>query len=184
MDSFASDIMDVLSGKNPNFPNITIAYPEFQVDKHSWKRPFQEGGINGYDEIVLRVGTIYNQYIVYTESYVITPTTNECEDIIINKLKENLIKKIEMSKLLKECKKAVDVEIREECRQEAMAILELATDDVLLEFLEFHKKNQGNVCCLVLDFAKKELIKSGKLEQKEGDCFKDPYTELYEKIGK
>lgn len=74
----------------------------------------------------------------------------------------------------KKCKKAVNKEIREECREEALRILELADDEDRQEFIKYHKENKGNICCLVLDFAKKKLVEKGKLEQKETDFFKDP----------
>jgi len=85
-----------------------------------------------------------------------------------------------MTNILEECKKAVEIEIRLDCRQEAMQILELANKKDRMEFLKYHRENQGNICCLVLDFAKKELVNSGKMEQKENDCFKDPYIWFHE----
>jgi len=90
-----------------------------------------------------------------------------------------------MVKILEECKKAVDIELRLDCRQEAMQILELASKKDCMEFLKYHKKNQGNICCLVLDFAKKKLVESGKMEYTVNECFHDPHKWLNdEKINK
>lgn len=77
--------------------------------------------------------------------------------------------------LLKKLKFAIRNEIRQDCRKEAMQILELADDSDREDFLKYHEMDRGHLCCLVLDFAKKKLVDSGKLEQKECDCFKDPY---------
>jgi hypothetical protein len=85
-----------------------------------------------------------------------------------------------MTKILEECKKAVEKEIREDCREEAMKILELGDKKDRQEFLKYHKENKGNICCLVLDFAKKKLVEAGKIEQKETDFFKDPNEWLNE----
>jgi hypothetical protein len=91
----------------------------------------------------------------------------------------------ERGKLLflpKEIKFAIRKEIRQECRQEAIHILELAEDQDREDFLKYHKENQGNLCCLVLNSAKKKLIEKGKIEQKPCDCFNDPTTYLNDKI--
>lgn len=77
-------------------------------------------------------------------------------------------------KLSKELKQAIVAEIRKDCREEARKILELTDDKERIEFLTYHKEDKGNICCLVLDFAKKKLIEAGKMELKETDCFKDP----------
>ncbi len=76
--------------------------------------------------------------------------------------------------LSKEIKFAIRKEIRQECRQEAMKILALGDDKDRKDFLKYHKLGQGNICCLILDFAKKKLIEAQKWEQNEKDCFKNP----------
>jgi hypothetical protein len=86
--------------------------------------------------------------------------------------------------LPKEIKFAIRKEIRKECRQEAIKILELCDDKDREDFLKHHNENQGNICCLVLDFAKKKLIESGKMVQNSNDYFKDPYTWLNESTNK
>jgi len=79
-----------------------------------------------------------------------------------------------------ELKKAVEIELRKNCREEAVGILELADEKDREDFLKYHKEDKGNLCCLVLDFAKKKLVEEGKMKQKEGDCFEDPYKWLEE----
>jgi predicted nucleic acid-binding protein len=77
--------------------------------------------------------------------------------------------------LFENCKKAVNKEIRKECREEALKILEICDKKDRQEFLRYSKKlDRGNLCCLVLDYAKKKLVEAGKMEQKEDDCFHDP----------
>ena len=79
--------------------------------------------------------------------------------------------------MMEELKKAVEIELREDCREEALKILELSDDKYREDFLEYHKKDQGNVCCLVLDYAKKKLIEDGKWEYNPDDYFNDPYSD-------
>lgn len=76
--------------------------------------------------------------------------------------------------LSKELKFAIRKELRKECRQEAIKILELADDKDREDFLKYHKLDQGNLCCLVLDFAKKKLIDAKKWVYNPNDCFEDP----------
>lgn len=79
------------------------------------------------------------------------------------------------SEILEKCKEAVEKEIRKECRKEALKILTLGDDKDRKDFLKYHKKNQGNICCLALDFAKKKLVESGKIKQNKRDCFHYSY---------
>lgn len=76
---------------------------------------------------------------------------------------------------MEEIKAAIKIELRKDCREEALKILELGDDKDRQDFLEYHKKDQGNVCCLVLDYAKKKLIEAKKWEYDENDCFNDPF---------
>jgi hypothetical protein len=82
--------------------------------------------------------------------------------------------------LSSELKKVVQIEIRKDCREEAIRILELADEKDREDFLKYHRQDLGNLCCSVLDYAKKKLVEEGKIEQKEGDCFEDPYKWLEE----
>src|ERR1035437_4186921 len=87
--------------------------------------------------------------------------------------------KVPLTLLCENCKKAVNKEIKKECREEAVAILELCDEKDSQEFLRYSKKlDRSNLCCLVLDFVAKKLVDEGTREQKEGDYFKDPYIWL------
>jgi hypothetical protein len=78
-------------------------------------------------------------------------------------------------KLSKELINAVEYLIRENLRKEAKNILILTTDKNRKEFLEHYCKDEGNICCLVLDFAKIELVKEGKMKQNKNDGFGKPF---------
>jgi hypothetical protein len=76
--------------------------------------------------------------------------------------------------LIKECNKAITKEIAKEYREEARLIIKLTTDKNRQDFLDYHKKDQGNICCLVLDTAKRELIDEGKMNLNKNDGFGIP----------
>ena len=73
--------------------------------------------------------------------------------------------------IIEKCKEAILIKIAEQYRDEAIEIIELTTDDFRNEFLDYHNRDIGNVCCLILDTAKIELIKEGKLTVKDTDSF-------------
>ena len=79
------------------------------------------------------------------------------------------------STLSADLKFAVEKELRKSCWKEAKRILELGDDKDRDDFLKYHLEDKGNICCLVLDNAKKKLVESGKMKQKAGDCFKNPF---------
>ena len=68
----------------------------------------------------------------------------------------------------------VYIEIAEEYRKEAIKILLLTTDEHRQDFVRKHKRDQGNICCLILDRAKYELVKEGKMNQNDNDGFGSP----------
>lgn len=74
-------------------------------------------------------------------------------------------------KLSEELTKAVKEEIRKDCWHEAKTILMLTTDKNKEDFIQYHKEDKGNICCLVLDFAKMELVKEKKMIQNDNDNF-------------
>jgi hypothetical protein len=82
-----------------------------------------------------------------------------------------------MKEIMPELKKAVNIELRKDCREEALRILELGDDKDREDFLKYHKEDKGNVCCLVLDYGKKKLIEAKKWEYNPDDCFNDPFKE-------
>ena len=67
--------------------------------------------------------------------------------------------------------KAIEQTLRKGVREEAKEILSLTTDEERKNFMNAFEADKGNICCLILDFAKKELVEIGKMEQKEGDAF-------------
>jgi hypothetical protein len=77
--------------------------------------------------------------------------------------------------LIKECNKAINREIAKEFREEAREIILLTTEDIRNEFLKYFNEDNGNICCLVLDKAKQNLIKEGKLELNDNDSFGKPF---------
>jgi ribosomal protein L22 len=91
---------------------------------------------------------------------------------------DGYLKNRQLKFLSKEIKIAIRKEIRKDCRQEAIKILELSEDKDREDFLKYYNEDKGNICCMVLDFAKKKLVDAGKLEQKATDCFKDPIMEF------
>jgi len=72
-------------------------------------------------------------------------------------------------KLSEEIIKAVKSEIREDCVEDALKILELSDEKGRAEFMSYHYQNSGNICCMVLDKLKYDLIQAGEME--EGGCF-------------
>jgi hypothetical protein len=77
--------------------------------------------------------------------------------------------------LLEECNKAIVKEIAKDFHEEAKEIISLSSIELRKEFLDYHKKDQGNICCLVLDKAKRDLVAEGKLVHKPEDAFGKPF---------
>jgi hypothetical protein len=77
--------------------------------------------------------------------------------------------------------KIVNDRIREEARSEALEILSKCSDERFKEFLSYHFKNKGNICCLVLDVAKSELVASNQMTHDINDYFGSPYLDITEK---
>jgi len=76
-----------------------------------------------------------------------------------------------MNKITKKIEDIVNELIREESRKEALSILEKCTEEHFKDFLRYYKSNSDNVCCLVLDAAKIDLVKSGGMSQDDNDSF-------------
>lgn len=70
---------------------------------------------------------------------------------------------------------AINNVIAQEFREEAKEIINTSPDGIKEEFLKYYKENSGNICCLVLDKAKRDLIAQGKMTLKEGDAFGHPF---------
>ena len=76
---------------------------------------------------------------------------------------------------LDRCNKAIIEEIAKDHHAEAKEIMLLASEEVRQEFLSYYDKDQGNICCLVLDRIKRDLIAEGKLTEKPEDAFGKPF---------
>ena len=77
--------------------------------------------------------------------------------------------------LYEECKKAVIKEIAKQHHKEANEIIRLASDEDRKEFMKYFHEDKGNICCLVLDRIKRDLITEGKLTAKDEDAFGKPF---------
>lgn len=73
--------------------------------------------------------------------------------------------------LSKELKEALESEIREDARVEAERILIMTNDQNRYDFLNHYIKGDGNICCLVLDYAKRNLVEEGLMVQRTNDAF-------------
>lgn len=82
---------------------------------------------------------------------------------------------IKKENVLKDCETAITKEIAKEFREEANEIIRLASKEVRKEFLDYHKKGQGNICCMILDKAKRDLIAEGRMESNDDDAFGKPF---------
>jgi len=68
--------------------------------------------------------------------------------------------------------------IKPEARQEALKIMTLASDKDLNEFIQYYNEKSYNVCCLIIDKVKTNLVEQNKLTQKPEDHFGGfPYEE-------
>jgi len=47
----------------------------------------------------------------------------------------------------------------------------LTTDKNKEEFLQNHNEDKGNICCLILDYTKKQLVEEKKMIQNDNDGF-------------
>ena len=77
--------------------------------------------------------------------------------------------------LVDKCNKAIEYEIAKDHHAEAKEIILLSSDELRQEFLKYHEEDKGNICCLVLDKAKRDLINQGKLTAKPEDAFGHPF---------
>jgi hypothetical protein len=67
--------------------------------------------------------------------------------------------------------KIINEVIKPEARKEAINIMQLAEQKDIDDLKRYYKEKSFNVVCLVIDKAKSDLVKSGKLIQNEDDHF-------------
>ena len=72
---------------------------------------------------------------------------------------------------MKDYKEIIDEIIIDYAREEALEIINLTNCAGREEFMEYYEKNQFNICCLVLDKLKENLVKENKLVKKDSDNF-------------
>lgn len=75
------------------------------------------------------------------------------------------------AKLKKYIKATITHEIKRSARKEAFKILEKSDAETVGRFLFYHHSDMGNICCLVLDTAKNNLVYDKKIKQRKGDSF-------------
>jgi hypothetical protein len=83
--------------------------------------------------------------------------------------------KVPVDILLEECIKGVIHEVAKEHHAEAKEIIRLGSDDDRKEFLKYYKEDKGNICCLVLDRIKRDLIANGKMAYDKEAAFGHPF---------
>jgi len=76
--------------------------------------------------------------------------------------------------LVEKCNDIIDSLIAIEFRDEAKEIINLTDDKNRKEFIKYFNLDQGNICCLILDFAKRDLINDGIVVQNNGTAFGNP----------
>ena len=77
--------------------------------------------------------------------------------------------------LLEKCIKGVIHEVAKEHHAEAKEIIRLGSDADRREFLKYYEEDKGNICCLVLDRIKRDLIAEGKMEYDKEAAFGHPF---------
>lgn len=82
----------------------------------------------------------------------------------------------------KEIIKIVEGLIREEARAEALEILDKCSQIHFNEFMGYYNTNKGNLCCLVLDAAKKHLVDSGEMLHSKEDWYGSPWLKTTPKL--
>lgn len=74
--------------------------------------------------------------------------------------------------------KIVNELLARDFRKEALVILDQTTDEKRAEFLKYWEKDSDNICCMVLDSIKDELVKNGKSKyQRNGFGLLNKYKE-------
>jgi hypothetical protein len=83
--------------------------------------------------------------------------------------------KVPVDILYEECLKAIKIEIAKEFRAEANEIIRLGSDEDRKEFMKYFREDKGNICCLVLDRIKADLVKAGKWTAEGMNAFGKPW---------
>ncbi len=81
---------------------------------------------------------------------------------------------METKLLIKKCEEIVDSVIAKEYREEAKEVIRLTTNEHRKDLIKYFKLDQGNICCLVIDTAKRDLLKNGTVFENKGNSFGNP----------
>jgi len=76
--------------------------------------------------------------------------------------------------LVEKCNDIIDSLIAVDFRDEAKEIMKLTTNKHRNDFIKYFKLDQGNICCLVIDTAKRDLINNGVVFENNGNAFGNP----------
>jgi len=76
--------------------------------------------------------------------------------------------------LEKRCEEIINSLIAKEFRDEAKEIMKLTTNKHRKDFIKYFKQDQGNICCLIIDTAKRDLINDGIVFENNGNAFGNP----------
>ncbi|RLD63593.1 MAG: hypothetical protein DRI95_11515 [Bacteroidetes bacterium] len=68
-------------------------------------------------------------------------------------------------------KEIIDDVIKPEARKEAFKIMDMASTEDLDEFNKYYNNESHNICCLIIDNVKTNLVKQNKLTQTPEDHF-------------
>jgi len=104
------------------------------------------------------MGIIDKKNYKYTSGEMYRPNPKSPPEKVNDQIKEHLTKVVK--KL-----------IAKEYRAEALDILFHSDEKVIGEFLFYYYSDKGNISCMVIDFAKVDLVKKKKLKQKKNDYF-------------
>lgn len=72
-------------------------------------------------------------------------------------------------------RKIITEVIKRDCRKEANEIMKIADEKYRNQLVEYYKKKSFNVVCMVVDAAKMDLIKTGKMKLNKEDNFGHPW---------
>ena len=93
----------------------------------------------------------------------------------VTEVKQKATLKTPIDSLLEKCNKGVIHEVAKDFHAEAKEIIKLGSDEDRKEFLKYYEEDNGNICCMVLDRIKRDLVAEGKMEHKDEDAFGKPF---------
>ena len=117
--------------------------------------------------------------VVFETPKVVEFTPEQAKELVEivepKKVKTTKKLKVPVDPTLENCNKAVVKVVAKEFHEEAIEIIQMASEEERKEFLKYFDEDKGNICCLVLDTIKRNLISKGKLVGKDTDAFGKPF---------